>query len=158
MSEKVMPRAEDKNVHTTWALAAVQSGLARFVSKKANGEDVVVTIKNVPEKNDITKIPFNAIEYTVSSPEEAAKLWQVFEDGKAECENAFNDLLNYAYGLQRRSSIRVGYESGFTDPEAADKRLAATLVKQGRAKNEAQAMKLVALLKAAKVEGEDEDE
>lgn len=166
--KKTLDSVADADVHTPWAIKAVEAGLARFVSKKANGEAVSVTVKNVPNKGDTVFVPFNKVEFVLDTPEAAARLWTLIEANKGTVKNDDGDevpadnpvagLLDYAYGLQRRSKIRVQYESQFVDPEAADKRLAALLMKQGRFKSEAKALAAAKLMREAAEAEDDEDE
>jgi hypothetical protein len=177
---KVTDRVKNEDIHEAWAIQAAAQTLARFVQKKANGDDVVVTIKGVPTKDDKVLIPFD--EFTVlgiTDRESWAKLWDVAEEFKGNVENEDGEpepadnplpkLIDYAYGLTRRSKIRVQYERGFADPEAADRKLLAMLIKQGRcgankdkdfneqvAKVQAKLRQMVELMKADTDEEEDE--
>lgn len=137
------------DIHKEWVAKAVEAGLARY-------EDAKVTIKDIPNKGDVKEVDFKKVVFSVDNAAELAKLFTLAEAGKGTTkdeagkevpgENPVNTLLTYAYGLNCRSRVRIGYESQFIDPEAAIKKIANALVKAGRFKSFEKAMAAARLL------------
>jgi len=125
-------------LHKPWILAAVAKALVRF-------EDAKVTVKNVPNKDDIQEVPFKAATFILSSPEDAAALYTLaeadrgtikLEDGsEVPGDNPVASYLAYAYGLNCRAKVRAQFEAKFEDPDKAVKKIAEMLVKSGAFKS-----------------------
>jgi hypothetical protein len=141
-------------LHKAWILAAVAANLARI-------EEAKVTVKNVPNKGDEKKVPFDHIVFATDA-DSIVKLFALAEAEKGTTkdddgnevpnENPLNTLLTYAYGLNCRAKVRAQYEGQFEDPEKGIKKIAEMLVKTGRFKTFEKA------LAAARLMQEDDEE
>ena len=157
LAHSIPTRESDKmaELHKPWILAALAEGLVRF-------EDAEVTVKNVPNKGDVQKVPFKAATFNIESPADASALYTIaeadrgtieLEDGtKVPGDNPVGTLLAYAYGLNCRAKVRAQFEGRFEDPDKAVKKIADMLVKSGQFKSFDKA------LSAAKLMREEPDE
>lgn len=137
-------------LHKAFVLKAAEAGLVRFV-------DAAITLKAKasPTGKD-EKVPFRAAEFLLSSREDAARLYDLAEETKGTvkdesgkeipADNPVPILIEYAYGLNCRAKVRAQFEAKNEDPEKADKKMAETLVKNGRFKSFEKALAAVKLM------------
>ena len=156
---KVNRRVEVSNLHKSWIETAVSKGLARF-------EDAEITVRNVPNKGDETKVPFKKVAFTIDNPEQASALAAIAEAGRGTtkdddgnehpAEHPLATLLTYAYGLNCRAKVRAEFESQYEDPDKALKKIAALLVKSGQFKDEAKALAAARAMREASDDDDDD--